>query len=722
MFLLKISLAALAPVAMSVVLTILKNKHDFSKYSFKKKQIIYGVAFGVLACLATQFGIPIDGAVINVRTASPLIAGLIFGGPSGIIAGVIGGLYRWVSVYWGVGAYTQVACTVATVLAGVLGAACRKYMFEYKKTSWFYGFFIAESMEVFHMLLVFLTHMNDPYNAFMVVKKCTLPMVPACGVSVMLAVIAVNIIEKHFDNDSEEVSVSKNQIAAIIARSLFASLIIACMATTLFTYFIENKISLVDDSIVARDLSVYMNAYMQVIVFAFLFAVFFFKIKKLVVKDVQQVNESLEKITSGKLDTIVDARDSDEFSMLSDRINSTVARLRDLIGEEALRFEKELEFAKSIQSSSLPSVFPPFPDHKEIDLHAFMDTAKEVGGDFYDYYFVGANKLAFLIADVSGKGVPAALFMMRAKTLIKSLAESGLSAGEVVRLANNNLCQNNEAGMFVTSWFGILNLETGDISFANAGHNPPLIRRDGGGFEYLRARAGLVLAGMEGVPYKEQSVKLNPGDQIFLYTDGVTEATNANNELYGEDRLLDTMNRCSSLSSKDLIGGVMEDLGRFVKEAPQFDDITMLSLRYFGIKNEDERSIELGASIENVEKVTAFVEEALESVNAPVKVVTQIDVAIDEIFSNIANYAYGSATGKARVAFKPNKEKTEITLTFTDWGMAFNPLERETPDTTSSAEDKAIGGLGIFIVRKTMDDVIYERKDGKNILTLIKKL
>ena len=211
-----------------------------------------------------------------------------------------------------------------------------------------------------------------------------------------------------------------------------------------------------------------------------------------------------------------------------------------------------------------------------------MDTAKEVGGDFYDFYFVGEDKLAFLIADVSGKGIPAAMFMMQAKTLLKSFAETGSAVNDVLTNANEKLCENNDAGMFVTAWMGIIDLKTGLVEFANAGHNPPLVRHKDGSFEYLKSRAGFVLAGMEGIRYKKNELQLNAGDEILLYTDGVTEATDANEQLYGEDRLLKLMNTLNGVPADSVCGAVKADVDKFVGDAPQFDDITMVYLRYNG--------------------------------------------------------------------------------------------------------------------------------------------
>ena len=256
--------------------------------------------------------------------------------------------------------------------------------------------------------------------------------------------------------------------------------------------------------------------------------------------------------------------------------------LKRYIAEAAARIDRELEFARSIQHSAIPTVFPPYPGHGEFDIFATMDTAKEVGGDFYDFYFVGENKLGFLIADVSGKGIPAAMFMMTAKTIIKGYAESGIPVDEVFTIANAKLCESNEAGMFVTAWMGVLDITTGKVEFANAGHNPPLVRHGDGTFEYLRVRPGFVIAGMEGVKYRKNELYLAPGDEIYLYTDGVTEATDTNNGLYGEERLNALLDSLHVLSGEEVCRAVKGDIDAFVGDAPQFDDITMLYLKYNG--------------------------------------------------------------------------------------------------------------------------------------------
>ncbi len=338
----------------------------------------------------------------------------------------------------------------------------------------------------------------------------------------------------------------------------------------------------VKEAMLSRDFNIYMNVFSQILVFAFLFAAVFFGINAVVVKRLKKVNSSLEKITDGDLNEVVDVRSTVEFNKLSDEINTTVDRLKEYIAEAEARIDQELEFAKNIQLSALPSKFPAFPDVHEFDIYASMDAAKEVGGDFYDFYMPEDNKLAFLIADVSGKGIPAAMFMMQAKTMINGFISAGFSVNDTFEVANTKLCDNNDAEMFVTAWQGLLDINTGHIDFANAGHNPPLVYRDKEGWSYLRSKVGFVLAGMEGIKYKLQSLDLNPGDKLFLYTDGIVEAQNISNELYGEERLINYLNEHTTDSPKTTIKGVKANVDEFAGEADQFDDMTMLLIEFNG--------------------------------------------------------------------------------------------------------------------------------------------
>ena len=267
----------------------------------------------------------------------------------------------------------------------------------------------------------------------------------------------------------------------------------------------------------------------------------------------------------------------------------TVAkRTRSLLERQAAdssarqRIETELNVAAQIQADMLPSIFPAFPERPEFDIYASMTPAKEVGGDFYDFFLVDDDHLAMVIADVSGKGVPAALFMVIAKTLLKNAVQLGLSPKEALDKVNNQLCENNESEMFVTVWLGVYEISTGRLTAANAGHEYPAIRRAGGRFELFKDRHGFVLAGMEDNRYQEYELEIGVGDTLFLYTDGVAEATDGANTLYGTDRMLAALNQSSALPPEQLLQQVKADLNRFVGAAPQFDDITMLSLQRKG--------------------------------------------------------------------------------------------------------------------------------------------
>jgi sigma-B regulation protein RsbU (phosphoserine phosphatase) len=246
---------------------------------------------------------------------------------------------------------------------------------------------------------------------------------------------------------------------------------------------------------------------------------------------------------------------------------------------EKERIGAELNVATKIQSSMLPCIFPAFPHRPEFDIYATMIPAKEVGGDFYDFFMIDENRLALVIADVSGKGVPAALFMVIAKTLIKNNAQYGKPPKEVFETVNNLLCENNEAGMFVTAFMGILDIVSGKFSYVNAGHNPPLIKRTDGNYEWLPAKAGLVLAGMEDMAYKQFEITLNKGDTLYMYTDGVTEAVNRKEELFTDPKLLETANKYKDSNIYDLLTDIKSEIDIFADGAEQADDITMLIIK-----------------------------------------------------------------------------------------------------------------------------------------------
>ena len=404
---------------------------------------------------------------------------------------------------------------------------------------------------------------------------------------------------------------------------------------------------------------------------------------------------------------------SDAFQNMEQEINTYISDLTQVTAERE-RIGAELDVAKSIQASMLPCIFPPFPQREEFDIYATMTPAKEVGGDFYDFFLVDDDHLALVIADVSGKGVPAAMFMVIAKTLLKNSAQAGLSPRAVLEKVNNQLCENNDAEMFVTVWLGILEISTGRMVCANAGHEFPAIRRRDGAFELFRDKHGFVLAGMEDVKYREYELRLEDGDTLFVYTDGVPEATDASNTLFGTERMLAALNRGVDQPCETLLACVKQDIDAFVGAAPQFDDITMLALTMRANRKHMHKKNIL-PELSSLGEATAFFEEALEANHAPARVVAQVNVAVDEIFSNIARYSGATAATLGCMA-----EEGRITLRFSDNGRPYDPTQQADPDVSADLEDREIGGLGIFMVKKTMDNLHYEYADGLNILTMEK--
>lgn len=391
------------------------------------------------------------------------------------------------------------------------------------------------------------------------------------------------------------------------------------------------------------------------------------------------------------------------------------------ITEKGKRIETELNLASAIQTGMLPSIFPPFPDHEEIDIYAAMTPAKEVGGDFYDMFLIDDNHLAICMADVSGKGVPASLVMMISKILIKNVTMIDLEVDKVLTRVNKMLCDGNKIEMFVTCWLGILDLRNGKMEFANAGHNPPLIYSSKTGtFEYLKTKPNMVLAGMENTCYKKNEVQIEPGDKIFLYTDGAVEATNVEGELYGEKRLQEFLNNNLSLDVEETIKELKQDIDRFVGNVEQFDDITMLEVLYKKRKGEENGVTQrlFKAEQSELQAIRKYVEEELMKYNANARTINQINLAVEEVFINISKYAYKDKQGDCILKIQNNDNK--FILTFEDKGIPFNPLEIADPNIELPADERNIGGLGIFITKNVMDDVKYKYENKKNILTISK--
>jgi len=329
---------------------------------------------------------------------------------------------------------------------------------------------------------------------------------------------------------------------------------------------------------------------LTIILLVLLLAISFFAfVRKLVILPIQRLNDASKSIVDNlekDEQPRIDIRTGNEIEELSDSFRQMYLEIRDYIQRlntvtaEKERISAELDVAARIQASMLPCIFPPFPERKEFEIFATMDPAKEVGGDFYDLFMVDEEHLAIVVADVSGKGVPAALFMVIGKTLIKDHTGFHSDLGDVFTEVNDILCASNSEEMFITAFEGVLNIKTGEFRYVNAGHETPFICKKDGTYEPFPVKAGFVLAGIEGMRYHGGSLMLSPGDRLFQYTDGVTEATDRENRLYGMERLTATLAENSDKAPMELLAAVKADVDGFVAGAPQFDDITMLCLHY----------------------------------------------------------------------------------------------------------------------------------------------
>ena len=461
--------------------------------------------------------------------------------------------------------------------------------------------------------------------------------------------------------------------------------------------------------------------------------------KKKISVPIDQISEAAERYVAdrrdGKLDT-------DHFSMLNIRTGDEIENLSlvmagmeqdmaaiedDLtrITAEKERISTELDLARRIQNAMLPHIFPPFPDKKEFDVFASMDPAKEVGGDFYDFFLTDDDHLCLVMADVSGKGIPAALFMMVSKIILQSCAMLGQCPSAILSKTNEAICSNNQAEMFVTAWVGILELSTGKLIASSAGHEYPIIKRPGGSFEVLKDKHGFVIGGFPDSRYTDYEMQLDPGTMLFLYTDGLPEATRGDKAMFGLDRICQVLNNAPDSEPDGMLTAVARAVEEFVGDEEQFDDLTMLCFHYYGPDNEGGNSVKeitVKASIDSITEVTKFIDDHLTELGCPVKTRSQIDIAIDELVNNVASYAYESGTGDLTVQFGFDECSRTAAITFIDSGLPFDPVAAADPDVTLPAEDRGVGGLGIFLVKKTMDNVVYKYLNGKNVLRIEKRI
>ena len=955
---LKLALFGIISPILILGIFFLNKWKKFNKINFWIKQTIYGIVFGGVAILCTEFGVRNGGTILNVRDSAVIAAGLFLGWPAGVISGLIGGLERFFSAYWTGAFYTQIACSISTFISGAAAGIIRQFVFRNKTPKWFQAFGVGVILETSHILMIFITNMGDVIYAFTYVRQIGNTMIIGVGLSCMVSGLVRNLLEYDWSSGKKRTS-KKWHISTILHSLLFTTSVFAYINVALFTYNIQNRISnqnatdtlsnavrdvaldindnsdsnllqhcrdtatfleyyydpetpqigylftdsvleelvkpscpeymkvseinyvdslgiitytsnpewkgynmrqgeqsnefvahllyekeeefvqdfrttagdseismkyagkrmahggfiqvgysadmyydelktivrssvknrhigkdglifvtdndqnivattyLVDEykrlseigfnddistkepykmfsskcnvykggairyllaneegyyivGIIAeeeimtlRNMSIYVSSYLELIVFAMVFMIIYVIFNRFVLRDLKKVNNGLEKITSGDLSVVLKVNTSQEFEYLSNSINGTVDTLKGFIAAEAQRMEKELAMAKAIQLSSLPSQLAYLYQH-EFGVYAMMKTAKEVGGDFYDYFQLSDGKFVIVMADVSGKGVPAALFMMRAKSLIKSFLEIGLSIDEATKRANRKLCEGNEAEMFVTCWAAVITRE-GVMEYTNAGHNPPLIRRNGR-YEYLRTKPNFVLGAMEMSKYDKYTVQLEPGDVVFLYTDGITEAQNAANDFYGEGRLIKCINSIETLAPQKITEAILEDTMMFTGDHEQSDDMTLLTFTYLGKDNHERFRYE--AKMEEFEVARQDLTRVLTEAGLSKTIQDKFVLCLEEIFVNIVSYGYEGLDKKGEIILDVSYSEPQASITFTDNARKFNPLKKQDPDITLDADERPIGGLGIFMIKKIMDSIYYTHQDGKNILTM----
>lgn len=438
-------------------------------------------------------------------------------------------------------------------------------------------------------------------------------------------------------------------------------------------------------------------------------------------------SESAKIIASGKFDTKLSAVETndemhelyDSFTYMQKSLAEYVVKVRETtVAKE--KIESELRIAREIQMGMIPHIFPPFPNLSQIDIYATLKPAKEVGGDLYDFFLIDDENMCFAIGDVSGKGIPASLFMAVTRTLLRSVADKESEPAAIVTTLNKSLSMNNESSMFVTFFLGVINLKNGILTYTNAGHNPPVYMKNDGTVLFFENTDAIPIGLFDNYIYQQKTMQLIPGDSLFLYTDGITEAENSKEELYGEKRLIDVLHQNSKFDLSTIINAVATNVVNHVDGYIQSDDITMMSIIY---KGETETSnIRLCNSISEISTMSEFIENISKKWNIPENMLTSLNLVVEEVVSNVILYAWDDAEKHFFDVLFEHCEDGLLSIEVVDDGKPFDPTLRPDPDINLNVEDRPIGGLGIFLVKKIMDKVEYKYIDGCNHLKMSKRI
>jgi sigma-B regulation protein RsbU (phosphoserine phosphatase) len=395
-----------------------------------------------------------------------------------------------------------------------------------------------------------------------------------------------------------------------------------------------------------------------------------------------------------------------------------------IINRQKERMQDELNVGHDIQMSMLLRDYPLFPGYDEFSVHATLEPAREVGGDFYDLFFVNPDEMCLIVADVSGKGVPSALFMAVSTTLFRAHAADDGSPASIMTRVNNELSRNNPSSMFVTVFLAILNIKTGELRYCNAGHNPPLLKEHSGSVTVLRQIHGPIAGALPQIAYKEDRLTLKKGTTLLAFTDGVTEAMNVDEQLYSDDRLERWFAATAGNDAEDWVNELIASVKAFTAGAEQSDDITILALTYDAEPEEkwhELYSIKVPNKLEAIDEVIAGVEAFAADKTVPDGIMQKLCIAFDELLNNIISYGYQD-DDVHEITVVIDYTVDELVVTITDDGIPFNPLTGEDPDVSLTVDEREVGGLGIYLVKEMMDDMSYKRKASQNVVQIVKKI
>ena len=391
-----------------------------------------------------------------------------------------------------------------------------------------------------------------------------------------------------------------------------------------------------------------------------------------------------------------------------------------VIKQQKDRMQEELNVGRDIQMSMLPVEFPPFPDRTEFDLHALLKPAREVGGDFYDYFFVSDDEICLIVGDVSGKGVPAALFMAVTKTMLKTSTIDDASPASIMTRVNDELSEDNPASMFVTVFLALVNVRTGEFRYCNAGHNPPYVLHKSQPITCLDSRHGPIIGAMPGIAFKEDKGQLAEHDTLYVFTDGVTEAMDVEGNLYSEQRLEEFFSGLGPATSKAITDASLQEIEEYALGAEQSDDITILAFQFNQSKGDmASQVLELtaAADLSEIQRVNDRVESFCREAGLPPGISQKLGIILDDLLNNTISYGFNDEA-EHEIEIRIEHADGRLVIKVSDDGIPFNPFDQVGPDTTLSVEERKIGGLGVLLVKEMTNSQAYQRLSNRNIVTL----